>query len=274
MDDILSTINGEVDKSDYKTEGLMYCGKCNTPKEFMIDGVARPIRCECAKKAQEDAERESLERYTQTSIRDKIRESGIESKYLKSVWDDIVVVKGNEEPLKECRYWLDHFEKYSEDGKGLLFFGGVGTGKTMIASIIGLELLRQRKTVLFVSVIDLMSRGTGYEYQEENERFNNAVKNCGLLILDDLGAERSTSYAKERVMAVLNTRYVSGKPMIVTTNLTADELLGTKDIESKRIVDRCIETCFSIEFKGESYRKTISKNDRSDFKKAVQGEYI
>lgn len=66
-----------------------------------------------------------------------------------------------------------------------------------------------------------------------------------LLILDDLGAERNTSYGKECVFDVVNRRLLSGKPMIITTNITLSAMQKATDLDDRRIYDRILEVCVS-----------------------------
>jgi DNA replication protein DnaC len=75
-----------------------------------------------------------------------------------------------------------------------------------------------------------------------------------LLILDDLGAERGTEYALEQVFAVIDARYRSRKPLVVTTNLTLDALKHPDDLAHARIYDRILEICAPILFGGENLR--------------------
>ena len=88
-----------------------------------------------------------------------------------------------------------------------------------------------------------------------------------LLILDDLGAERGTEYALEQVFAVIDARYRSRKPLIVTTKLTLDALKHPDDLAHARIYDRILEICAPILFGGENLRvekanetKTAARN--------------
>ena len=85
----------------------------------------------------------------------------------------------------------------------------------------------------------------------------NALAQCAidLLILDDLGAERSTDYALEQVYNIVDSRYRAGLPVIYTTNLTLEELKNPADMRYARIYDRVLEKCFPVEFRGVSRRK-------------------
>jgi len=85
-----------------------------------------------------------------------------------------------------------------------------------------------------------------------------------LLIIDDLGSERSSEYAQEIVYSIIDGRYKAGKPLIITTNLTLDEIQNPQDMRYARIYDRILEMCVPIQFNGKSRRKDIflEKRDR------------
>ena len=74
-------------------------------------------------------------------------------------------------------------------------------------------------------------------------------------IIDDLGAERESDYALETVYRVVDERYKSKKPMIITTNLTLDDLCKPGDMDHQRIYDRVLEMCVPVVFKGDSIRR-------------------
>ena len=73
-----------------------------------------------------------------------------------------------------------------------------------------------------------------------------AVCSYDLLILDDLGSERSSSYMMENVFQVIDRRVCAGKPMIITTNLTVKEMRETQNMDEKRIYDRVLQNCQPI----------------------------
>ena len=76
-----------------------------------------------------------------------------------------------------------------------------------------------------------------------------------LVIFDDLGAERSTDYALEKVYNIVDSRYRARLPMILTSNLTLTEMQEETDIRYLRIYDRVFETCYPMQFTGPSLRK-------------------
>ena len=84
---------------------------------------------------------------------------------------------------------------------------------------------------------------------------------CGypLLVIDDFGMERGTEYALEQIYNIIDSRYRSRKPLIVTTNLTLTELKKTQDTAHARIYDRLLELCIPIACTGPSMRKNIGQ---------------
>ena len=80
-----------------------------------------------------------------------------------------------------------------------------------------------------------------------------------LLILDDFGMERGTEYGLEQVYNVIDSRYRSGKPLIVTTNLSLDELQHPQDTPHARIYDRLLEMCAPVRFTGGNFRRETAQ---------------
>ena len=74
-------------------------------------------------------------------------------------------------------------------------------------------------------------------------------------IIDDLGVERSTEYAMEQMFFVIDSRYRSRRPMIITTNLKLAELKNPPDLAHARIYDRILERCAPILFAGKNFRE-------------------
>ena len=170
------------------------------------------------------------------------------------------------EPLKKAGEYAGHWEEMQKEGLGLLLFGNVGTGKSYAAGCIANVLLEKGKTVLFVSVSDAVNRMQG-NFGAERETCLEQMVRPDLLILDDLGAERSTAYGRERVFDIVNRRTLSGKPLIVTTNLSLTAMQNAEDLAERRIYDRILERCVPVLFKGENFRKA---NAGENLKKAAR----
>ncbi len=118
--------------------------------------------------------------------------------------------------------------RYAETPEGwLLLEGTYGCGKTHLAAAVGNERLQRGEMVLFITVPDLLDHLRGayapsseVTYDETFERIRNAT----LLILDDLGAESPSPWAKEKLFQLLNHRYARRLPTVITTNVDLDML--------------------------------------------------
>lgn len=79
------------------------------------------------------------------------------------------------------------------------------------------------------------------------------------LVLDDVGIERQTGYMAEKMFEIIDARYRSRRPLIVTTNLTLEEISNPQQMEYKRVFDRIVEMCQPIHVSGEGRRKAIAR---------------
>ena len=157
---------------------------------------------------------------------------------------------------EEKRERLERIQRRKAQGLqdiGLLLFGDVGTGKSFLAGCIANALLEQDVPVLMTNFPTILNRMTGL-FGSDRADFLANLNAYDLLILDDLGAERGTEYALEQVFAVIDARYRSRKPLVVTTNLTLDALKHPDDLAHARIYDRILEICAPILFGGENLR--------------------
>lgn len=80
-----------------------------------------------------------------------------------------------------------------------------------------------------------------------------------LLILDDFGMERGTEYGLEQIYSVIDSRYRSHRPLIVTTNLTLQQIQNPPDTAHARIYDRLLEMCAPVRFTGGNFRRETAQ---------------
>ena len=154
---------------------------------------------------------------------------------------------------------------------GLLLWGGVGTGKSFFAGCIANALLAQGVPVLMTNFAKILGAVTGM-YGMERQRFLSSLNTYSLLILDDLGAERNSEYALEQLFQVVDSRYQSRKPMIVTTNLTLEELKHPSDLAHERVYDRLLERCVPVKMNGKNIRTVHARELLQTGKHVLCGE--
>lgn len=151
-----------------------------------------------------------------------------------------------------------------EKSLGLLLWGDVGTGKSFFAGCIANALLDKGIPVLMTNFSRILNTLTGI-YADDRNRFIESFNQYSLLIIDDLGIERNSEFALEQVFNIIDSRYRSRKPLIVTTNLTLDELKNPKDLAHARIYDRVLERCIPLKVNCRNIRKI---NAASNLKEA------
>ncbi|MEA4816299.1 MAG: ATP-binding protein [Lachnospiraceae bacterium] len=154
--------------------------------------------------------------------------------------------------LKSC---LDFSNKFGLEFKNLLLYGNTGLGKTFLCNCIAKELLKEGYSVIYVTSPELFKN-------IEKERFNKEVdeemgyylenlKDCDLLIIDDLGSEFSNSLTASALFEILNIRLIAAKPVIISTNLKPVEIV---DQYSDRVVSRILGSYTLLKFFGEDIR--------------------
>lgn len=160
--------------------------------------------------------------------------------------------------LEQAKRYVAHWEEMREQDLGLLFWGRPGNGKTFAAGCIANALLESEDlhapSVRMTTFGTILNQLPGMTAQDK-EWYLDGFRTCDLLILDDFGMERRTEYAQEQVFNIIDGRYVSRKPLIVTTNLSLNELKHPEGLVQQRIFDRVLEMCVPVCFDGESLRR-------------------
>lgn len=250
------------DLVDYEKDGLLYCGHCNTPKQcrIPIGGNVRLVGCQCACAAREyEAEKKARADREKRLRIETLRADGIRDKSLTACRFDTATMS---EEIVKCKRYADAWDDMRRENNGLLLWGNTGNGKTFAAACIANELIDRGIPAMITSFPRILN--AGYDKQEIIEQ----VHYYPLMVIDDLGAERSSEYAMETVYTVIDERYKAKKPLIVTTNLTLDDLCRPKDMTYQRIYDRILEMCTPLVFKGDSLRRDKA-NKRLRYVKSV-----
>lgn len=259
-------------ESDYldPEDGLKHCGICGEAIEakwvFLDLPSTRPRKCLCQRKGSEQREME--------------REAHTVSLYREDCFPDPSLAEvrlerddnSDSEIGKMVRNYVDNFDHFYETGRGLVLTGPVGTGKTFYAACIANALVDKKRQVKMTSISRCVSEimaGT----LSENE-YIDYLQKYALVIFDDLGVERNTPFMNDKLYNIINSRYNSKKPMLITTNIPLSQL-GSQDgipLDRARVFDRILKACVPIEFNGDNIRRQKAREEYSRDMKILRGE--
>ena len=255
---------GRIEEGDYIGEdGLWHCGKCGNPKQKKIesDFINATVWCICECKAKEiEEEKKRLEYEEQMRNVRRLKDASMMSdKYKKASFSYYYVREENKKAFRTAKKYVQDFKRMLKDGHpktgeknvGLVFYGQPGTGKSYTAACIANELLERNVSVIMTSFVKILQ---DIKNNEDEATYIRILNGCSLLIIDDLGAERNTDYALEKVYNIIDSRCRTNKPMILTTNLSFQEMMTNPDIRYRRIYDRIFEHCIPVEIPGNSFR--------------------
>lgn len=233
-------------------DDIYSCNQCRDTG--FIDGH----RCDCLKKLivknigansnlTEHMRKQNFENFDLSLFANQGDENGITLKCMQVVCDKAI-------------QFAENFDKTCDN---FLIMGNAGTGKTYMTSCIGNRALERGKTVYYQ---------TAYKLSEilENNKFNKGeddaadivkyIYDVDLLIIDDLGTEFTTQFALAAFFDIINSRIISGKSTVISTNLNFEELSNTY---SQRITSRFMESYQLIQTVGKDLRVIIRERKKN-----------
>jgi DNA replication protein DnaC len=235
-----------------ETTGLLRCRICGGKRQTTIqpfpDRPARVVRCWCGCPTGED-ERKERDRLDEIERRRSI--CFHDTKRFKN-WDFSKDAGKRPDLGGIVRRYAEKFPEYLKEGRGLVLYGDTGTGKSTFAAMIA------------NAVLDKGYRAFMTNFEQIEKKLWDAPEKAGfmrellgwdLLVLDDLGAERKNEYMQGIVYNVIDGRIRQGLPVIVTTNLTSDEMSKTDEMGCKRIYERLLRHCLPLNVDGPNYRR-------------------
>lgn len=237
-------------------KGLWYCGRCRKPKQIqfsMSSGgkqfiLAPRVLCTCEQEKETQYRQELAQRSREIeathslTAADKLmlRSTFAEDKYPDSRLSKI------------ARDYVRKWATYRQRNMGLYIFGDVGVGKTFYASCIANDVAKVYGcTVKAISITTALNELFS---TEDKARYISRLVSYDLLILDDFGSERRTEYTSEQIFSIIDERYKTQKPLIVTSNRAYPSVSAIDDIQQHRIDDRVRDMCVPVECKGSSKR--------------------
>lgn len=259
--------------NDYMSpEGLIMCGTCHARRQMVLDvpmiGTRIvPVMCKCDI-AREEAEKARRAAEEEQRRIDNMRRVGITSPnyaLMTMAADDGTCPNMTK---LASRYVEKRADMYREN-IGLMFHGGTGGGKTFWAAAITNAMIDNGMSAMITTVPRLMS-AMAKDFEANKNYILDQIARVGFLVLDDIGFERQTSYAAEKMFEIIDARYQARRPLIITTNLSLEEIGNPQLMEYKRVFDRIVEMCQPVHVSAEGRRKAIAKT-KSDLAREILG---
>lgn len=265
LDSLIATMAVNAEKASplkdgdyYDDEGLLCCGKCRTRKEVVLDTPwgEKKVHCLCSCGVEERDREEEKYRRQREEMEIKARKEKCFSH--RKQWQHRLENDDGKQPkMNIIREYCIRWSEMKAKNTGLLLVGGVGTGKTFAAECVANRLCETGTQAKMLSLSDALN---GICYANDKNGYIRELTEYPLLIIDDFMLERSSEYSLENTLNLIDNRYRSGKPLIITTNLSVSEMKSSQGWTTARICDRIFEMCVPVVFKGEGRRTELGKS--------------
>lgn len=158
-------------------------------------------------------------------IKRLINNSSIGEKFKDRTFENFKVDESNYESFRTCKKYADNFEQVKHQVKNsLIISGDNGIGKTHLAVAIAHEVMSNGISVYFATAPTLFEKLRDELFFDGKKPIHKMTVNAELLIIDDLGKEKSSEWTSETLYKIVNDRYENKLPVIITTNLTKNEI--------------------------------------------------
>jgi DNA replication protein DnaC len=197
--------------------GIEYCGDHPGEKNPCEVCIREAAERDVALRREVRQRREEQARRLFEHPEDRMKASGVRKRYLPCSLDNF---EGGERYVRVAR-------ECAANPSDLVFCGGPGSGKTHLACGIVRDVVRRGGEAHFVTasnlLLEIRDTFTGNSGKREKEIVSKYVE-MPLLVLDDLGAEKTTEWSITTLLLIIDGRYSNCRPTIVTTNLSLDEI--------------------------------------------------
>ena len=164
---------------------------------------------------------------------------------------NVVPRRAMEKVLSACREYARTFSPKSES---LLFLGGTGLGKTHLSLAISYEVVRKGCGVVYTTAPRLLDKLQAQQFSRNgggDTDYQALAGECDLLVIDDLGAEFSTSFSVAALYNLINSRIIGRRPTVISTNFDEQVL---RERYGDRILSRLLCAYRPMQFYGEDIR--------------------
>lgn len=236
--------------NEFRAEAFELCPVCGGAVKMRISfpGSASfrivPSVCACwQRKADEDALKREEDR--RTYAEKKRYDAAFCGRVLQGDFD--ADDGRNPELMDACMAYVEMFDGIRcQKVNGLLLHGPTREGKTFAAEAVARKLHESGRKVLMDTAAGFVQRIQSSSGTERDVLMRRISK-CDLLVIDDFGASRDTSFGREAIFSVIDARVSANGPMIATTNLSALDMAGAESLDDKRCYYRIMERCLQVE---------------------------
>lgn len=150
---------------------------------------------------------------------------------------------------------LNFATTFSDQYQNLILHGQAGLGKTFLCNCIAKEILDNGHTVIYLTAFNLFRLLENYRFHKDESAVTldeiQAIYDCDLLIIDDLGTEVNNAFTTSELFSLINSRLLDKKPIVISTNLSPS---GWTTHYSDRIVSRIYGNYLALSFIGSDIR--------------------
>ena len=229
---------------NYLTDGPM-CRICSDT------GYVGEKMCSCLEKFCQEEQRKTLTSLLSGNL-SSFDDFSLD--YYNTIPDPALGISPREQMEMVYETCVDYARKFSLHSRSLLMNGGTGLGKTFLSACIARQVVSMGFSVVYDTAIHVFSCLEKQKFgnaDQEEKRMTQRIMECDLLILDDLGTEMATSFISPALYGIVNGRILSGKPTIISTNLTLGELSRRY---TPQIASRLMGEYISLVFIGQDIR--------------------
>ncbi|WP_252247093.1 ATP-binding protein [Clostridium sp. ZBS4] len=234
------------------------CNECGGLQKYKIIQVGKKNieliskMCKCLEDKErllEDKRRieeeKRIQRENEEYIQHLKRKCMMDIKFKNSTFSNWNKTNNSKKVINICKSYFINFDINYDENIGMFLTGGVGIGKTYAVSSLANELMNKGTGVICTSINKLL-RGIKNNYSKgiSEDIILNDISSVPLLILDDLGTEQNTEWFTTMFYEIIDTRYRTNKPLIITSNLTIEQI---ENRYHKRINSRIFEMCVPVE---------------------------
>jgi DNA replication protein DnaC len=263
-----------VDTEDKMHKQCKFCGKSLAIKDYSalyennyIENTAIAYsRCNCEKankiwkQYDENMEKQKVQEFNLKQIDKLFKNNNFGKRQLGSTFENYKINNNNKKEYENVKKYTSKIIESKTD-KGLFITGSYGVGKTYLASCIANELIKNKKTVVFGTLIQLLDfiKDTYKDNEISDKEYLNLYSSVDLLIIDDLGKEKPTDWVLEKLFLIVNNRYNNYLPIVITTNYNRNQLRERLCVNKNysivdSIISRLYGMCGGIEIKDDDHR--------------------